>query len=47
MEMKLPEEVQEEKVVKKDTYRIEVAPACSEKAEATIQEGIKVEQDSA
>lgn len=45
--MKLPEEVQEEKVVKKDTYKIEVAPACSEKAEATIQEGIKVEQDSA
>jgi hypothetical protein len=47
MDIKLTEKVQEEKVIKKDTYKIEVAPACSEQAEATIQEGIKVEQDSA
>lgn len=46
--MKLPEKTQEEKIEKKkESCKIEVAPACSEKAEAIIQKGIKTEQDSA
>lgn len=45
--MKLPEEVKQEPIRQESKYQIEVALACSEKAENIIQEGIKIEQDSA
>lgn len=46
-ENKLPEEVNQESVKKDGDKILEVSPAIHSKVEMVIQQGIKIEQDSA